>query len=96
MRVVHGKRVVDFSTSDADKGAALRVIQDRVSPDVTVFVGDDVTDEDAFEILGEADVGVKVGEGPTSARWWIDSQGEVAGVLDQLVQERRRSAGRPG
>lgn len=83
-RVVHGKRVVEFSTSDADKGSALLRLREELSPDVTIFIGDDVTDEDAFLTLGPADAGIKVGKGDTIARWRIPNQHDVASVLEEL------------
>ena len=83
-RVVHGKRVVDFSTTDADKGSALQQLQRQISPDVTMYIGDDMTDEDAFSVLGPTDVGIKVGEGATAAQWRIPSQPEVSSLLEEL------------
>ncbi len=83
-RVVHGKRVVDFSTTDADKGSALQQLQREISPDVTMYIGDDMTDEDAFSVLGPTDVGIKVGEGATTAQWRIPSQPEVSSLLEEL------------
>ena len=83
-RVVHGKRVVDFSTADADKGSALEQLRQEISPDVTMYIGDDVTDEDAFSVLGPSDVAIKVGEGATAAQWRIPSQPEVSSLLEEL------------
>lgn len=90
-RVVHGKRVVDFSTSPADKGSALQRLQKELSPDLIVFIGDDVTDEDAFSVLGPSDIGVKVGQGETRARWRIPGQADVSSVLQELSALRSAS-----
>lgn len=89
IRVVHGKRVVEFSTSDADKGQALRRLRRELAPDVTVFIGDDVTDEDAFAVLGPTDIGVKVGDGDSAARWRVPDQASVAALLSDLAAARR-------
>ena len=89
--VLHGKRVVEFSVSKADKGTALRRLRAAFSPDVTVFIGDDVTDEDALAVLGTSDVGVKVGGGESIAGWRLAAQSDVAGLLDELSS--RRGAG---
>ncbi len=88
VRVVHGKRVVEFSTSDADKGSALRRLRQQTSPSVTVFIGDDVTDEDAFSVLGPSDLAVAVGGHDSKARWRLDSQRDVAPFLEQLAAQR--------
>ena len=87
-RVVHGKRVVDFSTSHADKGTALRRLREQLSPDVIVFIGDDITDEDAFAALDPSDVGIKVGGGDTVARWRLANQADVSSVLEELAALR--------
>ena len=87
-RVVHGKRVVDFSTSHADKGTALRRLREELSPDVIVFIGDDTTDEDAFAALGPGDVGIKVGGEDTVARWRLPTQADVSSVLEELAALR--------
>ena len=84
-RVVHGKRVVELSTSNTDKGAALARLRKELAPDVTVFIGDDVTDEDAFLTLGPEDVAIKVGPGETAAAWRVADQSSVAGLLDEIV-----------
>ncbi|GMQ85969.1 MAG: hypothetical protein BMS9Abin07_1539 [Acidimicrobiia bacterium] len=91
-RVVHGKRVVEFSTTDADKGRALHQLQQELSPDVTIFIGDDVTDEDAFSVLGPSDVAIKVGEGATAAQWRITNQREVSSLLEELNTRRSTMA----
>ena len=90
--VLHGKRVVEFSISDADKGAALRRLHHELSPDVTIFIGDDVTDEDAFSALGPSDMAVKVGGGETIAPWRLEGQFDVAPLLEEL-STRRGGAG---
>ena len=87
-RVIDGKLVIDFSTSHADKGTALRRLQIELSPDVTVFIGDDTTDEDAFAVLGPTDIGIKVGEGDTTARWRLAGQSEVSSILQELIALR--------
>jgi len=88
-RVIEGKKVVEFSTSEVDKGTALRRLRDEKSPDVIVFIGDDVTDEHAFAALGPSDIAVKIGDGDTVARWRLDEQQDVAGLLEELSNRGR-------
>jgi trehalose-6-phosphatase len=56
----------------------------------TVFIGDDITDENAFGVLEDGDVGIKVGPGRTVADARIADPGRVADVLNVLADSRRR------
>ncbi len=85
LRMLHGKRVVELTADDMHKGSALARLRNGGA---VVFIGDDVTDEDAFAELDEGDVGIKVGEGDTRARHRIDGQGQVAGILRELHRMR--------
>jgi trehalose 6-phosphate phosphatase len=97
--VKDGKKVVEFFAVNADKGSALARIQEHTAamaegrPLTTLFVGDDVTDEAAFEVLTGEDIGVKVGPGPTAARFAVEDQEEVAPMLRRLLQLRSEATG---
>lgn len=88
VRTTHGKQVVELSVVDVDKGRALDRLRDQVRADAVVFLGDDTTDEHAFARLGPEDVGVKVGDGDTRARFRIRDTTDVTTVLGLLVAER--------
>lgn len=61
----------------------------RVGASGVLFLGDDVTDEDAFAALGPADAGVKVGDGvPTLARHRLPDTRAAAAMLMQVLQRR--------
>lgn len=79
-----GKEVVEIAVVEADKGVALRRLAHEVGAAAIVYIGDDVTDEDAFAVLGPDDVGIKVGEGPTRAGYRLTDSAAVLGALDQL------------
>jgi trehalose 6-phosphate phosphatase len=49
--------------------------------DCVIFFGDDTTDEDVFAVLAGHDVGVKVGDGPSLARYRVDTPSDVADAL---------------
>ena len=90
-RVIAGKKVVECVFGDADKGSAVKVIRHELRATSVVFLGDDTTDEDAFAVLADGDMGIKVGPGPTVANYRIPSQRVVAQVLETLETARRRS-----
>lgn len=84
----HGKRVIELSVVQANKGAALAMLRQRVGATAAIFIGDDQTDENAFAVLSGPDVGVKVGEGPTRAAFRVSDPEEVARLLARLSELR--------
>jgi trehalose 6-phosphate phosphatase len=81
-----GKMVAELRPQGSDKGRALRrlMAEPPFAGARPVFVGDDLTDEDAFRAaaaLGGA--GVLVGPArPSAARWRLDGVAEVTGWLE--------------
>ena len=86
-----GKNVVEFAVRDATKGDGVRVLRDRLQPDAVLFAGDDVTDEDALAVLGNGDVGIKVGSADSVARFRVDDPRALADALAVLVEARSRA-----
>ena len=67
---IWGKRVVELRPAGVSKGTAVAAIAAEHPDRTPVYVGDDVTDEDAFRALGalrQPSVTVKVGDGETAA-----------------------------
>lgn len=90
LRVTPGQQVLECSVLSATKGDGLDAIRAAVHPDVTVFAGDDVTDEDALAVLGPADVGIKVGERESVAPWRVPDPAALSEVLADLADRRAR------
>ena len=92
LRKGHGKKVFELRPAlDWDKGRALLWLLDELGLDrsgaVPVYVGDDVTDEDAFrELAGGRGIGVLVAEEPrpTAASYSLRDPGEVRELLERL------------
>jgi trehalose 6-phosphate phosphatase len=80
-----GKDVLELAVTDADKGSALSRLRSELSAAGVLYLGDDVTDEDAFAVLRAGDVGVKVGTGETRARHRVPDLAGVAAVLRRLL-----------
>lgn len=91
LRVRHGKKVVELSVLHADKGEALRRLAHGRGATAVLFIGDDVTDEDAFHVLRPRDVGIKVGPGKTAAQFRVDDTSGVASLLEALASSRGRT-----
>ena len=85
-RTGHG--ILESSLGTAHKGDGIVRVADSVHPDCVVFVGDDVTDEDGFGVLGDGDVGIKVGPGDTRAAYRLEGPAEVSEFLGQLATVR--------
>jgi trehalose-phosphatase len=62
-----GSDVLELFARHASKGTAIAALSTAAAAACTVFVGDDLTDEEAFAALGEGDVTIKVGTAPTIA-----------------------------
>ncbi|MFI5780052.1 trehalose-phosphatase [Nocardia sp. NPDC051570] len=89
VEVTEGKAVIELAVIQTDKGDALDIIRHQEGASAAVFFGDDVTDEKAFSRLAGPDVGIKVGEGDSLARYRVASTEEVAKALAFLLEERR-------
>ena len=77
---------------EASKGTAVRFLLDRSGLERALYAGDDATDLDAFQVLGELELGVRVGvaspESPRGISELADivvySTAELLGVLRRL------------
>jgi trehalose-phosphatase len=82
MRSGHG--ILECAVSDRTKGDGLRSLWEALDVDATIFIGDDVTDEDGFAVLGSGDLGIKVGADATKASHRVADPHEVTRVLWNL------------
>ncbi len=73
--ILPGKMVFELKPQGVDKGVAVRAFVEEApfKGRVPVFVGDDVTDEHAFEVVNElGGMTVKIGAGETKAEYRTD------------------------
>ena len=90
-RLVGGKLVVNIVVPDAPhKGLALERERAHFACDTVIYVGDDETDEDVFQIDRPGQLlSVRVGRKRTSAApYFIRNQAEIDRVLGTLVAAR--------
>jgi trehalose-phosphatase len=90
INVTHGKEVVELSVIATDKGLALDALRTQLSASAVVFLGDDVTDENAFARLHGPDLGIKVGHGETRARHRVLGPVDAVRLLGLLLHHRRQ------
>ncbi len=90
LRATGGRMVVELRPDlDWDKGTALAWIRDRVDPSgavLPIYIGDDLTDEDAFDAVKFDGVGIVVrhdedGDRKTAARLALESPQQVREFL---------------
>nr|WP_197676402.1 bifunctional alpha,alpha-trehalose-phosphate synthase (UDP-forming)/trehalose-phosphatase [Nakamurella panacisegetis] len=94
VHLLRGKMVLELTVVATDKGRALQQVARDNHCTGIIFIGDDITDENAFLSLGREDVGVKVGAGTTAADVRIADPSRVADLLRVLEASRRRARGR--
>lgn len=99
VQVMPGKEVLELTVLEANKGTAVVQLARETDSEATLYVGDDVTDERAFSVLGPAsgDLSVKVGEGETAAAYRVSDPASVLELLELFVEYRRAAGpGLPG
>jgi trehalose-phosphatase len=84
-----GKEVLELSVISTHKGTALDTLRMQFGTNATLFVGDDVTDENAFAQLHGPDVGVRIGAGETKAQFRVPDPRTAARLLGMLLEARR-------
>ena len=89
VHVKRGKKVVELAVVHTSKGDAIDTLRHRVGAAAVLYLGDDVTDEDAFARLHGPDVSVKAGPGETAAAHRVDDPVEVARRLAYLAAARQ-------
>lgn len=91
MRIVPGKLVVNLVPAGApNKGNALVQLREAAQTDTALYVGDDVTDEDVFELDQPGQLlGLRIGESRSSAAaYFLRHQLEMDRLLARLVALR--------
>lgn len=87
IKVRHGKKMVEVNAAEINKGAAVaRVLEKLPDYGLGVCAGDDLTDEGMFELTLPRLLTIKVGPGPTQARFRIADPAAFRKFLGDLFQ----------
>ncbi len=89
IHVTQGKNIVELSLIPTDKGEAIGALRVQASASAVLYIGDDITDENAFAQLHGPDLGIKVGPGTTLATQRVDEPIDAVRVLGFLLETRR-------
>ena len=87
--VLEGNKVVEIKGSFINKGKAATQWLRAKKWDLIISIGDDWTDEDIFEELPEDAYSIKVGFGPSKAKYRVRSTTEARGLLFSLADVTR-------
>jgi trehalose 6-phosphate phosphatase len=95
-RVVTGKLVYNVLPDGAPhKGIALRELRRKAGVDTAIYVGDDVTDEDVFQLADPGILGIRVGtDSKSAAGYCVRDQRSVDRLLSRLVTLRAEAGSR--
>lgn len=85
VQITRGNKVVEVRSAGVDKGSAAGYWLQKDKFGFILAIGDDWTDEDMFKALPENAWSVKVGAGPTRARFRLRDYGEVHELLNSLA-----------
>ncbi len=88
VKLTRGKKVLEVRPPLSwDKGKVVKIIKNMTGKKntLTLFVGDDVTDEDAFKVLKKGDFSIRVIKKKSSkARYFLKSPNEVRRLLVKI------------
>jgi trehalose 6-phosphate phosphatase len=98
LRVTTGREVIELRPNiDWDKGKTLRWVLDYIrdnegaGPLLPIYLGDDITDEDAFDAVDDDGIAILVrhsddGDRATAARYALDDPGRVREFTERLAR----------
>jgi len=97
IKIRHGKKVLEIRPSlEWDKGKIVLWLLARLKfvlgkePCIPIYIGDDITDEDAFKALKNTGLTVFVGNpGSSHAKYYLKNTQEVTEFLEQILKIKR-------
>jgi trehalose 6-phosphate synthase/phosphatase len=89
IQVIDGNKVIEVRLTGMDKGMTALKVVNKFTPDFTLCIGDDTTDEDMFSALEAKAYTIKIGNGTTAAKYNIASQQEVLPFLQEIVSYKK-------
>jgi trehalose 6-phosphate phosphatase len=99
LRVTTGREVIELRPDvDWDKGKTLRWVLDHIRDDeqpaplLPIYLGDDITDEDAFDAIHDDGIAILVrhsddGDRATAANYALDNPARAAQFTDRLAHQ---------
>jgi trehalose 6-phosphate synthase/phosphatase len=86
--VFEGSKIIEVKQHGVSKGRATELVLHHFEPDFVLAAGDDYTDEEMFSALPKDAYSIKVGAGPSEARFYVDSVDKIRTLLTLLSGEQ--------
>jgi trehalose 6-phosphate synthase/phosphatase len=87
VEILAGHKVIEIRPYGVHKGRIIPPLSpERLAATAILAIGDDRTDEDLFDALPPEAITVRVGPGPTHARFRVDGFAAARGLLQSLVE----------
>ncbi len=83
--VLEGNKVIEIKSTGVNKGKGAMSWLNKSDWDLILSIGDDWTDEDIFEILPRDSISIKVGFGPSKAKFRLPTIQKVRDMLKEIV-----------
>jgi len=88
LEVIHGKKVIEVRPVGSNKGKAVQfLLAGEYINTLPVYIGDDLTDEEAFVALGDRGITIVVADPPraSAAKYYLSDTREVHRFLSGLA-----------
>jgi trehalose 6-phosphate synthase/phosphatase len=90
--VRHGKKIVEVTATQVNKGAAVARLLEDARYDLVLIAGDDATDEMMFQLDLPRRLSIKIGDGDTHAQYRVATPAAFRRLLESAVVGRRGDA----
>jgi trehalose 6-phosphate synthase/phosphatase len=94
IKVRRGKKIVEVTAGENNKGSAVARVLQQNDYDLIVTAGDDLPDESMFELNIPGMLTIKVGAGPTEARFRVTDPAAFRQLLSDLFGGNAENAGK--
>jgi len=93
VEIHHGQKIVEVSSMQINKGAAVSHFNNIHGYDVIVCAGDDQTDENMFRLENKNQFNIKVGNGMTNASFRVKDPAQLRNLLSGIVNTLQHHRG---
>ncbi len=86
VEVHHGKKIIEVSSMQVNKGAAIETFTREKDYDLIICAGDDQTDESMFAIEKDELLSIKIGDGDTKADYRVKNPHQFRRFLKETIE----------